>query len=86
MIQVSLIGYAAGGAFLSLAWFDLPYNIMLTGAVAGQLVSTKFSLGNRLDKANIRPGRSDSANKFLALALAPGDWRSQENQPNPLSK
>ncbi|WP_300338465.1 putative O-glycosylation ligase, exosortase A system-associated [Accumulibacter sp.] len=29
MFQVSLVGYLAGGAFLSLAYFDLPYNIMV---------------------------------------------------------
>lgn len=29
MAQVSLIGYAVGGAFLSLAYFDLPYNVMM---------------------------------------------------------
>lgn len=28
MVQVSLIGYAVGGAFLSLAYFDLPYYII----------------------------------------------------------
>jgi putative inorganic carbon (HCO3(-)) transporter len=28
MCQVALAGYAVGGAFLSLAYFDLPYNIM----------------------------------------------------------
>ena len=28
MVQVSIIGYAAGGAFLSLAYLDLPYYIM----------------------------------------------------------
>ena len=28
MCQVALVGYAVGGAFLSLAYFDLPYNIM----------------------------------------------------------
>ena len=28
MIQVSLVGYAVGGAFLSLAYFDLPYYIV----------------------------------------------------------
>ena len=29
MVQVSLLGYAVGGAFLSLAYFDLPYNLMM---------------------------------------------------------
>lgn len=29
MCQVSLVGYAVGGAFLSLSYFDLPYNIMI---------------------------------------------------------
>jgi hypothetical protein len=28
MVQVSLIGYAAGGAFLSLAYLDLPFYII----------------------------------------------------------
>lgn len=28
MCQVSLVGYAVGGAFLSLSYFDLPYNVM----------------------------------------------------------
>lgn len=29
MSQVALVGYAVGGAFLSLAYFDLPYNILV---------------------------------------------------------
>lgn len=29
MSQVALVGYAVGGAFLSLSYFDLPYNIMI---------------------------------------------------------
>lgn len=29
MAQVSLVGYAVGGAFLSLAYFDLPYYVMV---------------------------------------------------------
>jgi probable O-glycosylation ligase (exosortase A-associated) len=28
MVQVSLVGFAVGGAFLSLAYFDLTYNLM----------------------------------------------------------
>lgn len=29
MCQISLVGYAVGGAFLSLAYFDLPYNLLI---------------------------------------------------------
>ena len=29
MCQVALVGYAVGGAFLSLAYYDLPYNVMV---------------------------------------------------------
>ena len=29
MCQVSLVGYAVGGTFLSLAYFDLPYNLVV---------------------------------------------------------
>ena len=38
MSQVSLIGYFVGGAFLSLAYFDLPYYVMVA------LVATKWIL------------------------------------------
>ena len=33
MMQVTLVAYAVGGAFLSLAYFDLPYNVMTIVAV-----------------------------------------------------
>ena len=38
MCQVSLVGYAVGGAFLSLAYFDLPYNIMVLVILSKRLV------------------------------------------------
>lgn len=38
MTQVSLIGYAVGGAFLGLAYFDLPYHIVII-----MLLTAKFS-------------------------------------------
>lgn len=38
MIHVSMIGFAVGGAFLSLAYFDLPYNIMAMAVSAVWLV------------------------------------------------
>jgi putative inorganic carbon (hco3(-)) transporter len=34
MCQVSLIGFAVGGAFLSLSYFDLPYNVMTAVVLA----------------------------------------------------
>ncbi|MEP6557629.1 MAG: putative O-glycosylation ligase, exosortase A system-associated [Burkholderiales bacterium] len=41
MCQVSLIGYAVGGAFLSLAYFDLPYDIMVALVVARRWVEER---------------------------------------------
>lgn len=41
MCQVSLVGYAVGGAFLSLAYFDLPYNIMVLVVLTRAWVTKK---------------------------------------------
>ena len=38
MLQVALVGYFTGGAFLSLAYFDLPYDLMVAAVVAMLLV------------------------------------------------
>lgn len=34
MVQVSLVGWAAGGAFLSLSYWDVPYNLVVAIVVA----------------------------------------------------
>lgn len=41
MVQVGLIGYAVGGAFLSLPYFDLPYNMMIMAVLARKWVETR---------------------------------------------
>ena len=41
MCQVALIGYAVGGAFLSLAYFDLPYEIMVALLVTRRWVKSR---------------------------------------------
>lgn len=41
MVQVSLVGFLVGGAFLSLAYFDLPYNLMMMVAIARVWVASK---------------------------------------------
>jgi probable O-glycosylation ligase (exosortase A-associated) len=42
MIQVSLIGFAVGGAFLSLLYFDLPYYLMAAMVVTRVLVEKEL--------------------------------------------
>jgi probable O-glycosylation ligase (exosortase A-associated) len=41
MMQVSMIGYAVGGAFLSLAYFDLPYNVLVILVVSERWLNDK---------------------------------------------
>jgi probable O-glycosylation ligase (exosortase A-associated) len=41
MSQVSLVGYAVGGAFLSLAYFDLPYNALVMVVLARNWMERK---------------------------------------------
>jgi probable O-glycosylation ligase (exosortase A-associated) len=41
MCQVSLVGYLVGGAFLSLAYFDLPYNLLVLAVAARRWVADK---------------------------------------------
>lgn len=41
MCQVSLAGYAVGGTFLSLTYFDLPYNIMMLVVLGRQWMLNK---------------------------------------------
>jgi hypothetical protein len=38
MIQVSMIGFASGGAFLSLLYYDVPYYLMAAMVVTGVVV------------------------------------------------
>lgn len=42
MCQVCLVGYIVGGAFLSLAYFDLPYNVMVLVVVTRVWVEKKY--------------------------------------------
>ena len=41
MVQVSIVGYFVGGTFLSLSYFDLPYNMMMLIAISRAWVMSK---------------------------------------------
>jgi probable O-glycosylation ligase (exosortase A-associated) len=43
MLQVSLLGYAVGGAFLSLAYFDLPYHLVVMVVIARLLIEQRIA-------------------------------------------
>ena len=61
MVQVSMLGYAAGGAFLSLAYFDLPYDLVSVIVAVG-LVCRRAAVA----VSGATPG-------VPALAQRPGD-------------
>jgi probable O-glycosylation ligase (exosortase A-associated) len=50
MLQVSLIGYAVGGAFLGLAYFDLPYHMIALILVTSSFVERKLGLVGLTEK------------------------------------
>jgi probable O-glycosylation ligase (exosortase A-associated) len=60
MIQVSMVGFGVGGAFLSLLYFDVPYYLLAMLLVAGQLVQ------NELDRL-ARPQQPEPAQPAVAL-------------------
>lgn len=57
MAQVSLVGYAVGGAFLSLAYFDLPYNVVIALVVAERWRAERGTLAEQPAPALVPPGR-----------------------------
>lgn len=62
MIQVSLIGYLVGGAFLSLAYFDLPYNLLILVVVARQVLDAR--LGDAARRSEESAGHSSARRGF----------------------
>ena len=71
MVQVSLVGYAAGGAFLGLAYFDFYYNLIAIVVLAKVLLLRRLAEA----KTAAQPARASSvvrgpADQGLAVRLA----------------
>jgi probable O-glycosylation ligase (exosortase A-associated) len=69
MCQVSLIGYAAGGAFLSLAYLDLPYYIV-GFVVTSSLIAKRRAL--ELKKVTAAPSPQGAAASASERSPVPG--------------
>ena len=66
MVQVSMVGYAVGGAFLSLAYFDLPYDIMVAAVLALHFVRRRVPVPEKF------PYRTPPAPRLAAQPAAVG--------------
>lgn len=55
MVQVGLIGYAVGGAFLSLSYWDLPYNMMVMAVVGRRWLDRKMWLTEKPEPLLVLP-------------------------------
>jgi putative inorganic carbon (HCO3(-)) transporter len=56
MLQVSLAGYAVGGAFLSLSYWDLPYNLLVLVVVGRRWLARKEWLREKDEPVIYWPG------------------------------
>jgi len=59
MIQVSLVGYAVGGAFLSLSYFDLPYNILVMVVICTRWRAERQTVEETEQRIEASPGSSE---------------------------
>jgi probable O-glycosylation ligase (exosortase A-associated) len=66
MIQVSLVGYAAGGAFLGMSYWDLPYHLMIIVLLAAQFSGV---LVKRVSPAN----HAESSMRHPSSQFGPGN-------------
>ncbi|MCC7486345.1 MAG: putative O-glycosylation ligase, exosortase A system-associated [Burkholderiales bacterium] len=69
MIQVGLIGFAVGGAFLNLAYYDLSYNMLVMVVLTRALVERELGKQTR---AWFRPAAQSSASAPPPAGRAPG--------------
>ena len=56
MTQVSLVGYAVGGAFLDIAFWDLPYYLYAAVAVSQYIVRRELAPATASNNATVRVG------------------------------
>jgi putative inorganic carbon (HCO3(-)) transporter len=71
MLQVSLLGFAVGGAFLSLAYFDVPYYVM-TAMIATRLLVEKHLKAKAADARTVAQAASQARRQLKQQKAANG--------------
>jgi len=74
MTQVSLVGYFVGGAFLSLAYFDLPYDLMVIVVLLKVMVQDRLRTGHEVEPASVgaRPSERNMGAPVVAGPMLKG--------------
>ena len=72
MLQVSLLGFATGGAFLSLAYFDVPYFVMAAMVATRVLIARELAEKARIAAEAAQQIKAERAAELAALVAAQG--------------
>jgi probable O-glycosylation ligase (exosortase A-associated) len=82
MIQVSLVGYAVGGMFLNLAYYDVPYNLLVALTLTRLLVEKELKGLEQGEGAQVRPQVNTAEGGQGAVARTRFDPRmNTDNRP-----
>ncbi len=83
MLQVSLVGYAVGGAFLSLSYYDFPYYVASMLAITRLVVHREIeALSQATSKSDIRaPDPTPALPALSGKRPDPLPWNSRPNYP-----
>lgn len=66
MVQVSLAGYAVGGAFLSLSYYDLPYNLLVLVVLGRRWLASKAYVEEAQQASEKRVRRPNSSSSLVS--------------------
>ena len=86
MVKVSMVGYGVGGAFLSLAYFDVPYYVtvvvvatraLVAGSLKARVPDARSDRLSRRDRFGMVPVTDDVVDAPVAPPRGAGDWRGQ---------
>jgi probable O-glycosylation ligase (exosortase A-associated) len=70
MIQASLVGYAVGGAFLNLAYYDVPYNLLVVLVLTRMLVEKEIKGAAQEQGIAIAPMSAGGGGDQQAVSMA----------------